>query len=271
MTGNYARALALYAEGLEIATAIGDRWFKAVCLTLHTALIGLTHSMVTAEITHERLQSVAAEWRLIGDPRLIAFALDFISRSALRLGRYDEARAALEENVALNRSVGFRWGLGTAYRGLGIVAEAQGKHQQAVEMFRQSLDTFTELGGSWWVAHVHADMGRSILALGKDGEAGRVWHEALRIATEIHAIPVALEALAGLASLQAKQGDREQALELLLMVSNHPASLQGTKNRAARLRAELEAPLTRQQMEEAQARALAKTFEAVVDEVFKAV
>src|SRR5512136_1467349 len=45
LTGNYARALELYSEGLDIATAIGDRWFKAVCLTLHTALVGITHGM----------------------------------------------------------------------------------------------------------------------------------------------------------------------------------------------------------------------------------
>ncbi len=53
-------------------------------------------------------------------------------------------------------------------------------------MFRKNLDTFTELGGSWWVARVLAEMGGSILALGNEAEAGRVWREALRIATDIH-------------------------------------------------------------------------------------
>jgi hypothetical protein len=28
-------------------------------------------------------------------------------------------------------------------------SQAQGKHQQAVVMFRKDLDTFTELGGGW--------------------------------------------------------------------------------------------------------------------------
>ncbi len=269
MTGNYARALELYSEGLEMATAIGNRWFKAVCLTLHTALVGITHGMVNLEITHERLQSIVAEWRLIGDPRLIAFGLDFLSRSALRLGRYDQARAALEENVALNSSIGFGWGLGTAYRGLGIVAQAQGKHQQAVVMFRKGLDTFTELGGSWFVACVLAEMGRSMLALGNEAEAGRVWREALRIATDIHGTPVALEALVGIATLKAKQGNIEQALELLLIVLNHPASIQESEDRAEALRAELEAQLTSQQVEAAQARAKAKTFEAAVEEILQ--
>jgi predicted ATPase/transcriptional regulator with XRE-family HTH domain len=269
MTGDYARALELYADGLELATAIGNRWLKAVCLTLHTALSGITLGMVKLEITHERLQSVVAEWRAIGDPRLIAFGLDFLSRSAFRLGRYDQARAALEENVALNRSIGFGWGLGTAYRALGIVAQAHGEHQQAVVMFSKGLDTFTELGGNWFVARVLAEMGGSMLALGNEAEAGRVWREALRIATELHGTPVALEALVGIARLKAKQVNSEQALELLLIVLNHPASFQKTKDRAEALRAELEAQLTSQQVAAAQARAKATTFEAAVEQILQ--
>jgi predicted ATPase/DNA-binding XRE family transcriptional regulator len=271
MTGNYVRALELYLEGLEIATAIGDRWFKAVCLTLHTAMVGFNHAMVKPEITHERLQSVVADWRLIGDPRLIAFGLDFLSRSALRLGRFDEARLALEENVGLNSSIGFGWGLGTAYRGLGIVAQAQGKHQQAVDMFRKSLDTFTDLGGSWWVARVLAEMSRSLFALENDAEAERGLRESLRIANDIHGTPVALEALAGLAILQVKRGNMEYALELLWMVLSHPASFQTTKNRAADLRADLEAQMTSQQVEVALARAQVKALEFSVDELLKQV
>ena len=136
-------------------------------------------------------------------------------------------------------------------------------------MFRKDLDIFTELGVSLGVAGVLADMGGSFLALGNDAEAGRIWREALHIATDIHATPVALEALAGFASLQAKQGDREYALELLLIVLNHPASYQETKNRASGLRAELEAQLTSSQCEATQTHAGEKTFEAVVGDLLK--
>ena len=61
----------------------------------------------------------------------------------------------------------------------------------------------------------------------------------------------------------------EHALELLLIVLNHPASFQETKNRADRLRAELEAQLTSQQVEAAQTRATAKTFEAAVEAILQ--
>jgi len=261
--------LELYAEGLEIATAIGDQWQTTACLTNLNGLIATTPISGNPENAHEGLRSAVADWRLIGDPRFTAFALRLLSHSALALERYDEARAVLEESAALNQSVGDRWGLGSAYRGLGIVAQALGQHQEAVVMFGKSLDTFTELGGSWWMARVLADMSRSVFALGNHTEARRVWRESLHIATEIHATPVALEALASFASLQAEPDDMEHALELLLIVLNHPATVQETRNRAAHLRIEFEAQLTRQQVEAAQVRVQAKTFEAIVEDVLK--
>jgi tetratricopeptide (TPR) repeat protein len=157
--------------------------------------------------------------------------------------------------------------LGTAYRGLGVVAQAQGEHIQAVKIFQKSLETFTELGGTWWVARVLADKSRSIFELGNDDEAGRVWCESLRIAAETRGIPVALEALAGFANLEAKRGDIEHALELVLIILAHPASFQETKDRTTHLRTELEAKLTHQQVKVVQSRVRSKSFEAVVDEV----
>jgi tetratricopeptide (TPR) repeat protein len=222
-----------------------------------------------SENPHEQLQKAVAEWRAIGDPRLTGFGLRILSQSAFRLERYDEARIALEESAALNSSIGFGWGLGAAYRGLGIIAQAQGEHQQAAVMFRKALDTFTELGGSWWVARVLAEMGRSMLALRYESEAARVWREALGIAIDTGGIPVALEALAGFASLQAKRGAKEHAIELLLVVLNHPASFPETRNRAAQLRAELEAQLPSQQAEAAERQAGATTFEAAVEEFLR--
>ena len=136
-----------------------------------------------------------------------------------------------------------------------------------MDIFRNSLDTFTDLGGSWWVGRVLAEMSRSVLALGDDGEAERVWRQSLRIATETRGTPVALEALAGLASLQAKRGDLEHAIELLLIVMSHPASFQETKNQAERLVAELEPRLTPQQIQAVQAQAQRQSYDQVVSQV----
>jgi predicted ATPase len=269
LTGNYAMASELYSEGQELATAIGDRWFAALCLICLIGLDGITQTTIKPEITYERLQSAVVDWRAIGDPRFTAIALNILSWIALRLGHYDEARAALEESVSLNTSVGDRYGLGFAYRGLGLIAQTMGEHPQAVDMFHTSLDTLTELSARPDIARVLAEMSRSVFALGNDAEAERGWRESLRIASETRGAFVALEALVGLASLQTKRGDRERALEWLLIVLNHPAIIQETKDRADHLRTELEAQLTKQQVEAAWARAQAQPFETMVNKVLR--
>ncbi len=136
-------------------------------------------------------------------------------------------------------------------------------------MFRISLGMLTELGARQDAARVLNELSRSFLALGDEAAAARSWREALRISTETQGMFVALEALTGIAMLQAKRGESEPALELLLIILAHPGSIPETKDRAARLRAELEAQLTKQQVEAAQARVQTKTFEAVVDEVLR--
>jgi predicted ATPase/DNA-binding XRE family transcriptional regulator len=268
-TGNYPKASEFYTKGLELATTVGDRWYAALCRLLLAGEGSLRLPTNTPENSYEQLQSVVADWRIIGDPRLTAVALQNLSWMAVKLGRYDEARQALEESVLLNTSIGDRWNLGFAYRGLGLIAQAQDEHVQAVDMFRKSLDTLTEVGARQDVARVLVEMSYSIFALGKDTEAERGWREALYVTMETQGTFVALEALVGIAMLKAKQGNIEQALELTWIALNHPATLQETKKRADRLRAELEAQLTATQIETIQAHVRVKTFEAALEELIK--
>jgi predicted ATPase/transcriptional regulator with XRE-family HTH domain len=266
LVGNYPKALDLFDEGLEIANKIGDRWFGTLC---RTEQINLSIMMGKPEDAYQQLQSVVEDWRLIGDPRFTAFGLNFLSLSAFRLGRFDEARTALEESIVLNNSVGDRWGLGSAYRGLGLVAQAQGEHIQAMDAFHKSQDILTDLGARWDLARMLAEMGRSAFALGKDSEAEHSWRESLRISTETQTILVGLEAVVGMASLQAKRGEIQEALESLLVVLNHPAGIQETKNRASKLRDQLEVDLTPQEIEVVQHRAGEKTFNSIAEDILR--
>ena len=78
------------------------------------------------------------------------------------------------------------------------------------------------------------------------------------------------EALAGLASLQAKHGELlPQAFKLLLIVLNHPACLQDTKDRANPLRAEVEAHLTERQVEAAHKQARVEPLDQVVGQILR--
>jgi hypothetical protein len=80
---------------------------------------------------------------------------------------------------------------------------------------------------------------------------------------------VALDALAGLGTLlgAGEQEQMERALGLLIFVLHHSASSHETKNKAARLFAEMEVELPPQVVSAAQERGQANTLKAVVKEI----
>jgi tetratricopeptide (TPR) repeat protein len=262
--GNFAAALEFFREGLQVARACGDRWYAALCLTEVVAV-----SMFTGDETnaHEQFQSAVEAWRETGDTRMTAFGLNFLSLGAIALGKYDEARAALEESVEINRSVGDRWGLGISYRGLGLVAQAQGEHALALDSLHHSLKIFSEFGSRWDVARVLSELGQSTLALGNEAEAESFWRESLRIARESDGILTTMDALFGFACLLAKRGDHRNALQLLLICLNHPATVAETKGQAKKLAAEVRAKLTPHEIQSAETFAEDTAFEAVVNEI----
>jgi predicted ATPase/transcriptional regulator with XRE-family HTH domain len=262
LKGDIAQALELFREGLKIAKKIGDRWFAALCFTEKISMMMMSGK---GENAYVQLQSAVKDWRSIGDPRFTGFGLNLLSLSAYRLERFDEARLALEESIVLNSSVGDRWGLGSAYRGLGLVAQAQSHHEQALEAFHKSRDILTDLGARWDLARVLSEMGSSVFALGRDAEAEAIWREALRLSLETQGTHIGLEALAGYAGLQAKRGYIEQAIEISIFVIDHPASVQETKNRAAQLHAQLESRLTPQEIDGIQRRARANTLDSLAE------
>lgn len=267
--GNHARAMELYTEGLEMAKSVGDQWFAGFC---HLCLFGegsLRQPTTRPENVHEELRNIVVEWRLIGDPRITSVALNNLSLNAVKLERYGEARAALEESISLNTSIGDRWILGFAYRGLGRIAQAQGNHAQAVEMFRKCLAMFAEVGTRQDETRILSEMCHSLLALGNDTEAERGWREVLRVTAETQSTFAALDAISGIAALKAKQGNIEQAFELALFVLNHSAAVQDTKDRAAHLRAKLESQLTQAQITTVQTQATEKAFGTVTDDLLK--
>jgi hypothetical protein len=84
---------------------------------------------------------------------------------------------------------------------------------------------------------------------------------------EVQATPLELEALLGLAHLQAQEGRAELALELSNFILSHRATTQEAKGRADRLRLEAERQLTAQQIDAARHRASTKSLETILAEL----
>jgi len=263
-TGELVEALELFKEGLQVATEHDDQWYAALCLT---EIVDVNMFLGEASNDLEQFRSVVEAWRKTGDPRFIAFGLNCMSLGAIAVGKYEEARTASEESIAINRLVGDRWGLGISYRGLGLVDQAQDKHPEAIVSLRRSLQIFTELGSHWDVARALSEIAQSTFALGNDSEARHLWRQSLHLAMDTQGLLAAMDAIVGIAGMETKEGNTQQALELVTVVLNHPAATQEVRNRAQGLQEILAAQLTPAQFESIQSRVESRSFQSIVDDM----
>ena len=206
-----------------------------------------------------------AMWRELGDPSSIALGLNYVSQTAIYLGRPEEAHAYLQESLSLLTPVGERWGMGTAYRLLGLTALAQDHIDDAMSYIRKSLDLIAGIITGWDVACSLIYLGEATAVAGDLAEARRLFRDGLRVAMETQSTPLVLDALAGLASLHFRAGEAAIAWELCAVVTDHPAVVFATKQRACLVRAKAECMLTAEQTRAAWERAASQTLPELVD------
>lgn len=258
------RAKIFIDEGLMWAQTNGDTWHEA---------LGRFNLGMLADVSGQYLQAYdqmaagLAMWRALGDQRMIALALNFLSPTTIRLGRYEEAYALLQESLALTTQLGDRWGMGTAYRCLGMLALAQGNPSQAESLIHKSITLFTELGACWDIARALNTLGEARATVQNISEARQTFLNAIHLAVEASAFPLVLDAFIGLAYLQAQVGELEQAFELSTCVLNHSASTYEAKDRAKRLVMDVKPQLTPQQGEGSMDHLRTRSFDEVLTEL----
>ena len=188
--------------------------------------------------------------------------------NSVRLGvgtTVEEAEKLLNESLAIVQRIEYRSGIGSTLDRLGLVAQMSNP-EKARTLFASSCDVFTETGDLRSLSRVFSHQGYNSFALGDVADAQASFIAALRLAHEGGYAPYVLDALVGLASLQAKWGDGQRALELLLIALNHPAKTQEIMDRAGQLQRNLESQLPARQVKAIRARAEGRTFEAAVEE-----
>jgi tetratricopeptide (TPR) repeat protein len=133
---------------------------------------------------------------------------------------YPAAQRMLEESLALFRQAGNRSRVARVQFSLGLVAFGRGDTNAAAAWLGQSFDLFTEINDPGWVAGVALYLGLALLRYGDQARARALLVESLLIthgAGDDHGVAQALE---GLASLAATEGDAERALRLCNAAAN---------------------------------------------------
>ena len=151
-----------------------------------------------------------------------------------------------------------------------MVHQALGKEPEARCCFEESLAIWREIGEQGGLAQTLNRYGQSLIGQADGQMARRCFLEALAVARNAEIRPIVLDALLGIAAVQAEQGNVEAALEMVVHVLQDPAHTQGVHNQAERLRANLETNLTAEQIDRIRARAQDKTQDALVRELLDA-
>jgi predicted ATPase/DNA-binding XRE family transcriptional regulator len=266
LLGRLAEANETLRECLALARTKGERWYEM----LSGYYLGLAvHEQGSYHEAQRCLSEALALARQLGDMRMISYGLNFLCRTKRALGAHAEVEALLREGLTLARELDDRYGIAMSLHGLAQTAHIQGRLNEAHTMFVESSAMFKAIGDPWSLARILYHRGLNSLSLDDSADAQICFHTALQVATEGNFMPPALNALTGLALVQAKQGDEAKALELVLQVLSHPASGSDTQAVATPLRAELEAKLTPAQAQAAQAAVSTQTFEQMVAHILQ--
>jgi predicted ATPase len=259
-TGRLDQARDLLQECLPLSRDHGSPWQIA----LFTGFLGnVAHERGEYELSYRLLNEALERSQVIGDPRLIGYMSAYLSRAALKLKRTGEIEGILRESAHLTQESGDRFGYGLILEQLALTANARGDFSSAEKLFEASADLFGEMEDVWNLPRVLTTWGDHKLSLGELPSAAERFRQAIRISLEAQTLPVALNALLGLAKVYAQEHKTEAALEIALYVKDHPTSTQDARDRAHQIQRDLVARLTPSEAEAAYQRARAYTFEEI--------
>ena len=269
--GRYREARSLFRESLALQRAVGNRAGVAYCLDS----LGMTAFYLGEYAAAERdYQDSLAIFNELGDRFGSAKALGGLGLVAWGVGgaRLPEAEQQFRESLQITRAIGHRVSIAERLAFSGSIANSQGNYERARHFLREALAISRKLGFAFGISWSLAEMGNALLGQARPEAACERFREALAGALESQDTPIVLYAMVSLAGLliaESAKGDawtpagadpgpdptdREQIVEMLALVTHHPASWQVIKDRAGELLGEIEGDISGARMAAAVAR-----------------
>ncbi|NIS79274.1 MAG: AAA family ATPase [Anaerolineales bacterium] len=160
------------------------------------------------------------------DKWLLAFTLFAAGMVALIEGDYGEAMRLAETNLNLYEEIGDASGSTMPLIVMGHAALARGKHEEARELYLRCLHLSEEVDFHYSIQTATKYLAKVAISVGKYAEAERYLHQSLALTKEIGFVRDIVNLLYEYARLRVAQENSEQAVELLALVVQHPASNQ---------------------------------------------
>jgi predicted ATPase/DNA-binding SARP family transcriptional activator len=186
-----------------------------------------------------------------------------LGRVAYRAGQFAQARAYCMASIEIFSRIHSTWGHAFALIHLGKATKALGSYAEAARYYREALEIADRVGSPWLTTAAKRQLSRVDLALGDPPAAHQNLLESLRIALEIKAIPLAVDALTGLAEYHLAKQESEQAAELAAFVLTQPFTEAETAEDARIILTDLESRLSPEKMQDISTRAAQQTLETI--------
>lgn len=221
--------------------------------------------------TRQNAELLAYYWGSAGNLEKEEQYSALAGEQALKNGAYRAAAAYLKRTLDLHaqietsrrKTAQVLQQLGDAYRGMNDAEMAQG-------YYRQSLDICREIDYRWGLAACLNKLGEISVERGLNAAAAQQLNEALRIATEARAQPVALRSLVAIAGLNVRIGQPALAVQYATVALNHLSSDGQTHYLAERLINSLQDSLSPEVMKAAVERGHTLEFKELVNQIVSA-
>jgi predicted ATPase/DNA-binding SARP family transcriptional activator len=183
-----------------------------------------------------------------------------LGRVAYGTANYAESAAFCRQSIEMFEAIHNNWGKAFALMHLGRVNYVLGNLAEAASEYQAGLEIADKVGSPWLTSSILRQLANVNAARENTSEAHHNLHESLRIAISIKALPLAMDAIAGIAAMCIEY-EPELACELAAFVLAQPFSEYETLQAAGRTLELVQQFVPVELMEEIMRRALDQSLE----------
>lgn len=193
--------------------------------------------------------------------------LNNLGTSYFRQGKYEQAKPFFEKAFEAATAAGEDLMIAVVLSNLGDVSRIMSAYEASARYYEESLAMFRKMQEQRWTAASLNGLGGTLVEMGEISAAKRCLQEGLEISRAIQSIPDALDSLAGLSEILAREADQQKAVGVASFVANHGIARTTARERAEQLLVRLKDEMPAGVWEVAYEQGKAQPLEAVVSEL----
>lgn len=244
MTGEISVASQLTTESLRYGQTLTP-WHTAIPISVLGIVAYQQRNLSEAR---QQLTESLEIWRAVGDPRGLVFCMLYLGMTTFALQDIPATYAILQESNDIAARNHDRWAHAFGLDLLGMVAMAQGRAEEALANFQQSLALYNEIGDQLNGTQAIVHMGQAHTALQQLEEARRLFIHAYAQAQPAKWTPLLFNVLISYIEMCAELSASIK-VAVALSVLTHSAATPNVRGRCEQIRETLTPRLTTEELE----------------------